>query len=107
MTKQTENDRDDAGRLKNALTLYRSLSDALAAAITRLRVNAEGDKPDTGDAASLVKQHQKALQTVLDIETRYEEHRYGKQGGEQSRLLNLKAARDEVLGRLARLRPAG
>ena len=88
--------------LSDALMLYRSLGDQLSRAIERLGGGKDDNLPDAKSHNELIRSHQKALQTVLDLEQRYNEQQEREAAGR--RYLDLAAARDEVLGRLARLR---
>jgi hypothetical protein len=90
--------RADEDRLERNLELYRDLSVALRDQITRIKQG--GGDAACKDAVEAVKNHQKALQTVLDLEASLvKKHKpwTDGSGGE----LDLAAARAEILARLA------
>jgi hypothetical protein len=89
-------------RLQDALALYRSLSDQLNRAIARLSQPEDDALPEAKARNEMIKAHQKALQTVLELEQRAAEQ--DERDAAARRYLDIAAARDEVLGRLARLR---
>jgi hypothetical protein len=87
----------DSDRLARTLELYRDLTVALRDRITLLRTGAE---TDCKDATMMVRDHHKALQTVLEIEASLGKR--SKAGGEGAGAeLDLDAARTEIAARLA------
>lgn len=90
----------DAERLDDAVDLYRDLSGALRQRITLLKTHI-GEDPDCGESVKALQNHHKALQTVLDIEERLGK-RTNAGGAGGSVELDLDAARQEILARLAR-----
>jgi hypothetical protein len=93
-----EPDRADEDRLARNLELYRDLSVALQERITVIR--AGGGDAGCKDVLEAVKAHQRALQTVHEIEAGLvKKNRSWTDGGGGE--LDLAAARAEILARLA------
>jgi hypothetical protein len=88
----------DGDWLGRALQLYRDLSVALAARIVALRSEI-GLDADCKEAMVAFKDHQRALQTVLDSEAKI--GRRSKEWAGGSRELDLDAARAEIAARLS------
>ena len=86
----------DSDRLERNLALYRDLTVALGARLTLLKTGTDDGKGIAGD----VRDHQKQLQTVLDIEARLGKRTNATDGG-AGVMLDLDAARAEVVARLA------
>lgn len=95
----------DGDKLLDAVDLYRDLSGALRQRISLLKSHV-GEDPDCGEAVKALQSHQKALQTVLDIEERLGK-RTNAGGAGGSVELDLDAAREEILARLARWSSGG
>jgi D-serine deaminase-like pyridoxal phosphate-dependent protein len=95
----------EAAVRSRALRLYAQLAESLLTSIEKLRAlpdDVEGAK----GRARLIREHQKAVQTVIDFEVRL-----GKPGTENGEGggsgLDLEAAREEIHRRLARFRASG
>jgi hypothetical protein len=87
----------DSDRLERTLELYRDLTVALRDRITLLK---SGAQADCKDATGAVRDHHKALQTVLEIEASLGKR--SKPWAEGAGLeLDLVAARAEIAARLA------
>lgn len=84
----------DSDRLERSLELYRDLTVALRERITLLKAGTGDDGKDLGGS---VRELQRVLNTVLDIEAGLGKRRKA-WGGEA---LDLAAARDEIAARLA------
>jgi hypothetical protein len=100
MTISADDGTEDADRLSRSLELYRDLTVALRDRIKAIRDDLAVD-PDSRAAAGAVALHSKTLQTVIDIEDRLDRQRRDKAEGEGAEL-DLGAAREEILARLAR-----
>jgi hypothetical protein len=87
----------DSDRLARTLEMYRDLTMALRDRITLLQT---GAKTDCKDATTLVREHQKALQTVLEIEVSLAKRGNAWSDG-AGHELDLDAARAEIAARLA------
>jgi hypothetical protein len=86
--------------LERNLELYRDLSVALRERITLLMAGGGGDAEACKTTVEAVKAHQRALQTVLDVEASLvKRNRSWIDGG--GRELDLDGARTEVVERLA------
>lgn len=85
----------DGERLARNLELYRDLSLVLQAQVAAMRAGAATAE----DAVDAAKSHRKALQTVLELEASLVTRSRNRTGGEP--MLDLDAARAEILGRLA------
>jgi hypothetical protein len=84
--------------LERNLELYRDLSVALQGRITILKT-AAGEDPGCKETLAAVKDHQRALQSVLDLEANLVKRSGRWSGGGPE--LDLAGARDEILARLA------
>jgi hypothetical protein len=93
----------DSDRLTRTLDLYRDLTVALRDRITLLRTGT-GENTDGKALAGIVRDHQRALQTVLDIEASLGKRSKASAGGME---LDLPAARAEIVARLAVWAAAG
>lgn len=80
------------------------MAEALAEAIGALRADAE-NKNGAKDRLELIRLHQKALQTVIDLEVGIEK-RSGDGPGARSGELDLDAARAEIHRRVSGIRAA-
>lgn len=90
--------RADEDRLERNLVLYRDLSVALQEKITVIK--AGGGDADCKDVLDALKAHQRALQTVLELEAGLvKKNRSWTDGGGGE--FDLAAARAEILARLA------
>jgi hypothetical protein len=100
MTISAQNGAADADRLTRSLELYRDLTVALRGQITTLSEG--GPVPaDCKDPLDVIKAHQRAIQTIIDIEERLAKSQRAwaeGAGGE----LDLDAARAEIAARLSR-----
>lgn len=105
MTNSAHDRMRDGDKLLDAVDLYRDLSGALRQRISLLKSHV-GEDPDCGEAVKALQSHQKALQTVLDIEERLGK-RTNAGGAGGSVELDLDAAREEILARLARWSSGG
>lgn len=105
MTNSAHDRMRDGDKLLDAVDLYRDLSGALRQRISLLKSHV-GEDPDCGEAVKALQSHQKALQTVLDIEERLGK-RTNAGGAGGSVELDLGAAREEILARLARWSSGG
>lgn len=105
MTNSAHDRMRDGDKLLDAVDLYRDLSGALRQRISLLKSHV-GEDPDCGEAVKALQSHQKALQTVLDIEERLGK-RINAGGAGGSVELDLDAAREEILARLARWSSGG
>ncbi len=104
MTRNTGDRSKPFAALRDARATYRRLREKLVAEARRL---GEGKESGAGGTAwlTLVQSHHKALQQLLDFETRIEKQisdRIGLARGE----IDLEKARTEILGKLARLKRA-
>ncbi|MXU66309.1 hypothetical protein [Oceanomicrobium pacificus] len=82
--------------------LYRSLCDALVAAIHGLNADA-ADAETARRLQSVVMMHQKSLQTLLDLEARLDRSDQTEPGPGAGRGFDLHTARAEIAQRLARI----
>lgn len=90
----------DGDRLERTLALYRDLTMALRERITLLEAGIDDDKVERRAVKEVVRDHQKTLQAVLEIEASLGKRT--KAGGEgASGELDLDAARAEIVQRLA------
>ncbi len=89
----------DSDRLERNLELYRDLSVALRERVTLIKT-AAGEYAGCKETLEAVKAHQRALQTVLELEASLvKRSKYRSEGGGSD--LDLAAARAEILARLA------
>lgn len=92
-------------RLSQSLELYRDLSVALGERIARLKTDLSEDT-DCRQALDAVKAHQRALQSVIDLEGSLERRRQAWVDGACVEL-DLDAARTEILAKLSAWAAAG
>lgn len=96
---------DDRARMEAAYDfacdLYDQLSKALAETVAMMQRRAELETPLTKEERDLMRDHQKAILTILG----FEQELWRKHGPADpvGAILDLEAARREVAGRLARL----
>lgn len=91
--------------LRHARALYRQITERFLDETSRIG-ELVGNAADTREFAALIAAHQKALSTLIEFEARVEKQiadRIGRARGE----FDLRRARDEILGKLARLAAAG
>jgi hypothetical protein len=86
--------------LERSLELYRDLALGLRARISRLTSTGSDADVDCKGGQEAIKAHQKALQTVLDIEASLGKSVQSRGAGTSTEL-DLDAARAEVLARLS------
>ncbi len=86
--------------LERSLELYRDLSVALSERIAQLKAGAPKGADDCSEPVDAVKSHQKALQTVLDLEASLGKRSKAWIEG-TSLELDLLAARAEIVARIA------
>jgi hypothetical protein len=98
MTTPANGRADDGDRLARTLELYRDLTVALSERIALLRSGSGGDAECKGAAGS-VKEHRRALQSVLEIEASLGKRRNAWADGTAVEL-DLAAARAEIAARL-------
>jgi hypothetical protein len=89
----------DRDRLVQSLDLYRDLSVALGERIARLRAD-PSDDANCKESLDAIKAHQRALQTVIDLEGSLEKRRQAWVDGTCTEL-DLGAAREEIRAKLA------
>lgn len=88
--------------MEQARGLYRDLTEELIAAIERLKT--QDGEADAKTRSETIRAHRKALQTVLELEVQSLKQAEEARGVHE---LDLEAAREEVLGRIARLADPG
>jgi len=91
--------------LESAQALCRMLAQALHRSLVQQEIPLDTDF-DLKTHHSILQSYQKALQTLIAIESDIEKRRNEERGGGSSEL-DLDAARREILGRIAVLRDAG
>lgn len=99
---------DDAAEaisLVIARKLFSRLAQALDGEIERLArlIDTDPEESRIKDVSNLIRDTQRALLTVLDFQSRLG----GRDSGEVDGALDLDAARDEIIGRIARLAQRG
>jgi hypothetical protein len=98
MTISANSRANDSDRLERTLELYRDLTVALRDRLTLLKAGAGDSGKDVGVS---VKEHQRSLQTVLELEANLGKRRNAWEDGAALEL-DLAAARAEIAARLAR-----
>lgn len=99
MSKNIVWDLDQSDRLARSLELYRDVSVALRRRIEDLKVEDPLSDIDCKKAAAAIAAHQKALQTLLDLEVRLEKQRSTPVRGDGLEL-DLETARAEIFSRI-------
>lgn len=107
MSRLAELEQDQEGSrttIRHARLLYAMISEALVEALEALRAQ-KSDRTDAKERLELLRLHQKALQTVIDLEVGLEK-RGSEGGGRVAVELDLDAARAEIHRRISGIRAA-